>query len=251
MRSKTAKWFECKVQYEQVQDDSLQKRVTEQYVVNALSYTEAEQRITEEMSAFISGEFDIKDIKQATYKEVFFMSEGEKMFEGQVRDLTRAAVKGDKEEGRRVYDRKLEDYPTDTRWYKAKLQFITIDEKTEHEKRSAVTYLVQAASLRNAIDNVDKVMQGTMIDYVQANVGETQIIDVFEESAADLKAAELMARMAEDLRSGDMTVEQVVDKYVSTATPELRQQLIDKLTKIREKLNADGETDGKSKAAGE
>ena len=70
----------------------------------------------------------------------------------------------------------------DTRWYKAKLQFITIDEKTEKEKRTNVTYLVQACSLHNALDNIDTVMKGTMIDYVQANVGETQLVDVFEYS---------------------------------------------------------------------
>ena len=233
MRSRTAKWFECKVQYEQVQEDGLQKKVTEQYVVNALSFAEAEERITEEMSAYISGEFDVKDTKPAAYKEIFFMNDGEKMLGNQTEDLMHAVKKGDKAEGMKVYERPLEEYKTDTRWYKAKLQFITIDEKTEKEKRTAVTYLVEACSLHNALDNIDNVMKGTMIDYVQANVGETQIIDVFEDTAAEQKAAALMAKMAEDLRDPQKTVEEIVDKYVTTATPELRQQLIDKLTEIR------------------
>ena len=76
MRSISAKWFECKVQFDKVQEDGLLKKVTEQYVLNAISFAEAEKRITKEMSAYISGEFVIKDIKPASYKEIFFMNDG-------------------------------------------------------------------------------------------------------------------------------------------------------------------------------
>ena len=154
--------------------------MTEQYVVNALSFTEAEKRIVDEVSQYIHGEYEVVDIKKANYKEVFFMSYGEKVLSKGAEDLMHAVKKGDREEGQRVLDRPLEEdlKNTDTRWYKAKLQFITIDEKTEKEKRSNVTYLVEACSLHNALDNIDSVMRGTMIDYVQANVAETQIVDV-------------------------------------------------------------------------
>ena len=67
----------------------------------------------------------------------------------------------------------------DDRWYKAKLSFITIDEKSEKEKRSTVTYLVQAATFSGAVKNVQEVMSGTMIDYDIANITETKIMDVF------------------------------------------------------------------------
>ena len=132
MRSRTAIWFECKIAYEKVMDDGLQKKVTENYVVDALSFTEAEKRIMEEMSSYISGEFTVKDIKIAPYGEIFFS------------------------------DEELAD-----RWYKCKLQFITIDEKTEN-------------TLNGAVKNVDEVMGGTMIDYVIASVAETTLMDVFE-----------------------------------------------------------------------
>ena len=72
MRSRTANWFECKIAYEKVMEDGLQKKVNENYVVDALSFTEAEKRIMEEMSSYISGEFTVKDIKIASYKEIFF-----------------------------------------------------------------------------------------------------------------------------------------------------------------------------------
>ena len=145
MRSRAAVWFECKIRYEKVMEDGLQKKVNENYVVDALSFSEAEKRIIEEMSSYISGEFEVADIKKAAYKEIFF----------------------------------TDDNSAD-KWYKAKLQFITIDEKTEKEKRSSVTYLVQAGSMNGAMKNIDEVMGGTMIDYVVASVVETTLMDVYE-----------------------------------------------------------------------
>lgn len=126
-------------------EDGMQKKVTEVYTVDALSFTEAEQRIIEEMSSYISGEFEVADIKKAAYKEIFFSDD----------DIA-------------------------DRWYKAKLQFITIDEKSSKEKRSNVNYLVNAGTLNGAVNNIGTVMNGTMIDYVIASVAETQIMDVFE-----------------------------------------------------------------------
>ena len=155
MRSRTANWFECKVRYEKTTENGTEKKVTEQYVVDALSFSEAEQRITEQMAAFISGEFEITDVRKAPYKEVFFS-----------------------------------DGPQDDRYYKAKLQFITIDEKTDKEKRSAVTYLVQAASLDGAVTHINEVMDSTMIDYEKSNISETKIMYVFEYEKKDEKKEE-------------------------------------------------------------
>ncbi len=107
MRSRTATWFECKIAFEKVMEDGLQKKVTEKYVVNALSHSEAEERITEEMSAYISGEFEVKGIVPAQYKEIFFMSVGEKMVAGQTEDLLHAVKKGDRKKGMEVYERGL------------------------------------------------------------------------------------------------------------------------------------------------
>ena len=145
MRSRTAVWFECKIAYEKVMEDGLQKKVKESYVVDALSFTEAESRIMEEMSSYISGEFTIDNINKASYKEIFFS----------------------------------DDAMAD-RWYKAKLQFITIDEKTEKEKRSNVFYLVQAGTLKGAVSNIESVMGTTMVNYEIASVNETTLMDVFE-----------------------------------------------------------------------
>ena len=145
MEARTAQWFECKIKYEKTMEDGLQKSVTEQYVVDALSFSEAEKRITEEMSAYIGGSFEVTDVKKAAYKEVFF------------------------DDGDNWSDR----------WYKVKLDFITLDEKTEKEKRSRVTYLVNAESLKSAFRNTEEVMNGTMISYEAASIAETKFMDVF------------------------------------------------------------------------
>lgn len=145
MRSRTAEWFETKITYDKAMDDGQQKHVKELYVVDALSFTEAEKRITEQMTHCISGAFMVTDIKKATYKEVFFA-----------------------------------DSESADRWYKAKLQFITLDEKSGEEKRSNVYYLVQAATFQEAVANIDKIMSTTMVDYVIASLAETVVMDVFE-----------------------------------------------------------------------
>jgi hypothetical protein len=182
MRSRTANWFLCKIRYEKVMEDGLQKKVTEQYVVDALSFTEAEARIMEQMSQYISGEFEVVEIDRCVFHAVFFMSYGEKVLDNETKDLMQAVRKGDKEQGKKVYNRTLEESlnNTDTYYFKAKLHFITIDEKTEKEKKSVVNYLVEGCSLESARKNIDEVMRGTMIDYRIAAVSETNIMDVFE-----------------------------------------------------------------------
>ena len=145
MRNRTSIWFETRIRYDKTMEDGRNKKVTEQYVVEALSFSEAEKRIVEEMSHYVSGEFGVKAIKLAAYSETFFS-----------------------------------DIDTDDKWFKAKLAFITLDEKTDKEKRTPVTYLVQAASLDKARAYVKEVMEKTLIDYDVISISETHFVDVFE-----------------------------------------------------------------------
>lgn len=186
MTTKTSQWFECKVRYDQTQENGLQKKVTEQYVVEALSYTEAEATIIKEMEPYVSGDFEITGIKPAAYRDVIFMSENAKRFHNEVDEMTRALQKGDGQKADEVFYRPLEQQNnTDTMFFKAKIQFITTDEKSGKEKRTPMTYLVQATSLDNAVQNIGVAMQGTMIDYAKSSVAETKILDVFEHRAAE------------------------------------------------------------------
>ena len=145
MRNRTSIWFETRIRYDKTMEDGRDQKVTEQYVVEALSFSEAEKCITEEMSHYVSGEFGVMAIKLATYSEIFFS-----------------------------------DIDTDDKRFKAKLAFITLDEKTDKEKCTPVTYLVQAASLDKARAYVKEVMEKTLIDYDVISISETQFIDVFE-----------------------------------------------------------------------
>ena len=143
-------WFECKIRYEKVMENGMNKKVTESYLVDALSFTEAEARIIEEMTPFISGEFTISDIKRANYSELF-----------------------------------PSDEESADRWFKCKLIFITLDEKSGAEKKTSTQVLVQAADLRDAVKKLDEGMKGTMADYQIASVAETAIMDVYPYSAEE------------------------------------------------------------------
>lgn len=147
-------WFECKVSYEKTLENGMQKKVTEPYLVDALSFTEAEARITEEIRPYINGEFVIADIKRARLSELFFNDNGD-------------------------------------RFFKAKVCFITLDEKSGTEKKTAVQMLAQASSLRDALQVVYKGMEGTLADYFIASLAETAIMDVFPYSEEGKKKIQL------------------------------------------------------------
>ena len=135
-------WFECKVSYEKMIDGGMPSRVNELYLVDALSFTEAEARIIEEIRPYISGDFTVAGIKRARLSELFFNPAGD-------------------------------------RYYKIKVYFITLDEKSGAEKKTAVQMLAQASTVRESIDILEEGMKGTMADYVIASVTETLLIDVF------------------------------------------------------------------------
>lgn len=139
-------WFEVKVRYEKVMENGLQKKVTEPYLVEALSFTEAEARIINEVTPYISGEFSVSAIKKTNLSEIFWNEDGEY-------------------------------------WFKVKVNFITIDEKSGAEKKKASYIMVQAKDLRDASKVFDEGMKGTMSDYQIANIKETAILDVFRYEA--------------------------------------------------------------------
>lgn len=137
-------WFECKIKYEKNMEDGSIKKVTEPYLVDAISFTEAEKRIIEEIQPFMTGTFEVSDIKRARYAEIFETSED-----------------------------------SADRFFKAKLNFITLDEKTAKEKKVSSTVLIQAADLRAAIERLDEGMKTSMMDYTISSINETLLMDVF------------------------------------------------------------------------
>ena len=144
MKSKVSKYYEVKIQYQEMQEDGREKKVTEQYVVEALTFTEAESRITEEMTPYIDGDFDVVSEKIAPYNEIF-----------------------------------LSDKSDDDKWFISKVAFITIDEKTEKEKKQTFRYLVQAATSELALDYTKEMFSHGMSEYCIEAVQDTPTLDVF------------------------------------------------------------------------
>ncbi len=134
--------FECGIRYEKTLENGMQKKVTELYIVDALSFTEAESRIIGEMSCFISGEFEVVSEKITNYSELVQSPDGD-------------------------------------RWYRAKVVFKTLDEKTMNEKKQAQYYLVQAKNIDNAKLTLEQFMHGTLADWECEALQETKIMDVF------------------------------------------------------------------------
>lgn len=135
-------WFESKVTHEKTLENGMQKKVTESYLLDAVSWTEAEARTISELKPYISGEFTIADIKRYKLSELFFSENGD-------------------------------------RYFKVKVQFITLDEKSGSEKKISAYMLAQANDIDQAQEVIKKGMKGTQADYVIAEVKETKIMDVF------------------------------------------------------------------------
>lgn len=137
-----ALWFECKVKYERMMDNGMMKKVNEPYLVDALTFTEAEARIIEELKPRISGDYSVASEKKTKISEVFFNETGD-------------------------------------RWYLVKVNMITYDERSDKEKKTMQQMLVQAVDIEDALDKFKEGMKGTMSDMEIAAVSETLIMDVF------------------------------------------------------------------------
>lgn len=144
-------WFEAKLRYEKMVADGTEKKVTESYLIDAMSFTEAEAKTIKEAQEFISGEFTVTAIKRANYSEVW-MDESE------------------------VYDDKAAPF----KFFKGKVVFITLDERTAKESKTSIYVLVEAQDLQDAKDRIVEKMKGTMADYQIESVSETKIVEVYK-----------------------------------------------------------------------
>lgn len=137
-----ASWFECKVRYDKLQENGAVKKVTDTFLADSLSITEAVARITKEQAPFISGDFVVSSAKSTKIAEIFRDDSADK-------------------------------------WYLVKVAFITIDEKTAAEKRSISQILTAGSTFKQAYDNFMEGMKGTMADFDIVSLTETPILDVY------------------------------------------------------------------------
>lgn len=139
------KWYEVRVVYERTVENGQTAKVKEDYMVAAETVTDAERRTVEKLSIEIKGEFEVDTIKKRKIAEIGYSAE------------------------------------VSETWYKAKVNFITLDEKTGSEKKTGSTMLILAANLHDAVHNLNRMMEGTVSDWVAESVSETSIVEVFPE----------------------------------------------------------------------
>ena len=135
-------WYECKVRYQKMDQNGREKKVNEPYLVDAVSFTDAEKRINEVLEPYISGEFVVTNIKIANYSELHPNENGD-------------------------------------RWFKCKVSYIMLDEEKGTEKKSNSYMLVQANNLKEAYDAIEDLMKGSVSDYEIPAIAESAIMDVF------------------------------------------------------------------------
>lgn len=148
-------WFECKVRYDKITEKGIPKKVTESYLVNALSFTEAEARIIEEVTPYISGEFTVSAVKKTNVSEIFYSSD-----------------------------------PAADKWYQVKAAFITIDEVKAIERRKTTLFVVQAGDFATALKNFMKGMEGSIADFDITTINETPLMEVYKAKLGNMKHAE-------------------------------------------------------------
>ncbi len=141
-------WFECRVRYEKIDQNGKEKKVTEPYLVDAVSFTDAEKRINEEMEPYISGEFHVTSIKKANFAELHADENGD-------------------------------------RWFKCKITFVSLDEEKGVEKRTNTYWLVQANNVKQAYEKTEELLHDTISDYEIPQVMESPIMDVFPFNVED------------------------------------------------------------------
>ena len=137
------KWFECTIKYEKQLEEGKIAKTTERYLVDALTFSEAEARIIKEMEPLISGEFKVVNINPQKYSELFWNEKADK-------------------------------------WFKTKVNFIVLDEEKGVEKKVANYMLVQANDLKEARELLVEGMKGSMADWEIASISETKILDVYK-----------------------------------------------------------------------
>jgi len=136
-------WFESKVKYTKVSGSGNEQHVTENFLLDAVSYTDAETRIIRKMQELIKGnEFTIVDIKKSRIAEVFPFESGEW-------------------------------------WYKATINLVTLDEEAGKEKKMRTYYLIMADDIKEALERLDESLSYLVIPYVTTSIAVSTIVDVF------------------------------------------------------------------------
>ena len=135
-------WFECKVKYVKIDDDGRERKVSEVYLVDAVTFTDAETRIIKQLQTMVRGEFVVDNIKKSNIVEIFPHEDGEW-------------------------------------WYKAKIAIVTIDENAGKEKKINNYFLVAADDIKQALQRLEDGLSYILVPYQTTSLAVCNIVDVF------------------------------------------------------------------------
>lgn len=135
-------WFECKVKYTKITDSGKELVATENFLLDAVSFTDAETRMIRQMQQMIKGEFNVTDIKKSRIGEVFPFENGEW-------------------------------------WFKATVNLVTVDEEAGKEKKFRTYYLIMADDIREALERLEESLSYMVVPYVVSAIAVSTIADVF------------------------------------------------------------------------
>jgi hypothetical protein len=152
-------WMQVKVKYTKQLDNGALKRVSEPYLLAAMSFTDAEARIHEELGSIVRGEFNVVAIARYEVHDIF------------------------------SYD--------DDVWYKAKIQYVSMDSDSGKDRKTKQTFLVSAASVAQATERIIESLDGLMVDFEIKSVIETPIVDIFPYADTELEDKEISRVPAE------------------------------------------------------
>ena len=135
-------WYECKVKYLKIDQGGFERKVNDNYLLDAISFTDAEARIFHQMNQITNGEFQVMNIKKSNITEVIPSETGEW-------------------------------------WYKAKISLITIDEEGGKEKKVNNYILVMADDINHALKRLEEGLSYMLVPYVATSVQLSTIAEVF------------------------------------------------------------------------
>lgn len=139
-----AQYFETKIRYDRVMENGAVKKVTDTFLVDAVTFSNAEAKTAEKVSLRVSGEFAVTAIKKSKIAEVF-----------------------------------RDDRDSADKWWLVKVNFISLNERTEKKKKTPVLVLVQAGDDKGARERFNEEMKNSMADFEVAAIIETPIMEVF------------------------------------------------------------------------
>ena len=142
-------WFQVKVKFTKEFSDGTLKRVTEPYLVSAMSFTEAEARIYKEVGEFVRGEFSVTAIAKVDYADIFQYDDAEV-------------------------------------WYDAKVSYVSEDADSGKEKKITHKYLVSAHNVKEAYERIEESLKGLMVTYETPVITKTTIVEIFPYEAGEV-----------------------------------------------------------------